>query len=238
MRSTLSESRDPNLQSIERVLPGVNQRFDVITHALSTMDGKAERRHRELMQKTMKDSTDLRRDIAATLGEAAIKLGGGRDGDEGCKGGKRMKGGVMTATIGTTGAAGSDGHGEDDSMRLYGIAFQTRTPCNVTEVYNEFKGLGEYSGVPIDGGIAAVEAKTNRRWRSNFSPADQKHFSRVIQLVRAVDGEVGNGADLATTLSDFESIFVDCKKSFSGLIAELQNLGYVPRKARRLRESP
>jgi hypothetical protein len=58
-----------------------------------------------------------------------------------------------------------DGGGSvDDNVKMdySSLLFQTCKPECVTEVYNEYKGIGNYDGYPIiGGGLEAVEKKTN-----------------------------------------------------------------------------
>jgi hypothetical protein len=110
-----------------------------------------------------------------------------------------------------------DGGGSvDDNVKMdySSLLFQTRKPECVTEVYNEYKGIGNYDGYPIiGGGLEAVEKKTNQKWRKNFASADLQHFSWVVQLVQAVECAVASGDLLDQVLNNYEEVFKHTKKS-------------------------
>lgn len=221
MRAALGAA-NPNDASIEKVLPGVQKRFDIQDHEMKRMDARAERRHKELMEAQKRNSDELRSDLAEAYGQVADRLSGTkRFGGSSGGGGKRQR-------------VEED---DEEDVDLEGLAFQTRKPESVEEVYNEYKGLGVYEGYPIRGGLEAVETKTKRKWRCHFSAADQKHFSRVIALVGAIDSKVEGDTTFEEVVEEMEVIFKEKNKSFSGLIDELQKRGVIQKKGRRKKRS-
>ena len=189
------------------------------------MDARAERRHKELMEAQKRNVDKLRSYLAEAYGPVVDRLS-------------------RTKQFGrSSGGGGKQQHVDDsndndeEDVDLEGLAFQTRKPESVEEVYNEYKGLGVYEGYPIRGGLEAVETKTNRKWRSHFSVADQKHFSRVIALVGAIDSKVEGDTTFEEVVEEMEGIFQEKNKSFSGLIDELQKRGVIQKKGRRKKRS-
>ena len=60
---------------------------------------------------------------------------------------------------------------------------------NVLMIWNEWHGLREFMGIPVDGGIAAMERRYGSKWRQlnkHYSAAQQKHFSRVSQIIKGI----------------------------------------------------
>lgn len=233
MRSSLDGAEDPNDMAVDRCLPGMNKRFDAAQHERRRIDAKAEQRHRELMGKVGKveeDGMNLRDDIADSFSAAASNMkrhGYKGDGNDG--GRKRSR---------IDDNRSDDNDDDGDLMWLSTVSFQTRKPECVLEIYQEWRGLGRFEGVPIDGGIEAVELKTKKKWRKDFQGADQKHFSRVFQLVGAIDREVKKDRTILDVIKEFEQIFDERKKSLSALVVELQNRGLLPKKVRNSQQSP
>ena len=62
-------------------------------------------------------------------------------------------------------------------------------PGTATAVYEEYYGLGEFQGKPIEGGLKGLEDKYQTRWRRGDT-AYQKAFSRMKQLVSFVDSRM------------------------------------------------
>lgn len=229
MRACLDKVEDPNDASVERAIPGMNRHFQVMRHKHDMEAGKAARRHRENLQRQDELEDRLKRNIAECLGAAARQLmmtrtGGGDCDDDDGGGGKRR----------CVRDDDDDGYVEESMDWLSAYSVQTRKPVCVTEIYQEWKGIGRFEGVPIAGGLEAVEATTKKKWRKDFKSADQKHFSRVVQLMGAIEREEAKeGVTLAAVLEAMDERFVSQKRSLSGLIVELQKTGLVPKSTRR-----
>lgn len=95
------------------------------------------------------------------------------------------------------------------------------TFSSITQMYNEWFGLGEYSAPPhFPGGIDGLEAKKKNSWRAHWNGAQQKHFSRVKFIVRCVQKNIdatGGQPGIEATLKRFDAWFVHCKSSISSL---------------------
>ena len=105
-------------------------------------------------------------------------------------------------------------------------------------IYDEWKGLGRFVGQPMEGGIEALEQSTKKRWRKRYKGADQKHFSRVVQLMSAIEGGTTNGRSLQEVIDELEGLFVWKKKSLSALVVELQHRGLIGKRVRNSQQSP
>ena len=89
---------------------------------------------------------------------------------------------------------------------------------------------GEYDGVPIVGGLAEMDRRYKRKWRSG-DIGYQRAFSRLQQICKAVEIEVGKGKSLEAVLDDLDELFVE--KECKGLekMRELVS-GILPKKSR------
>jgi hypothetical protein len=70
------------------------------------------------------------------------------------------------------------------------------------------KGLDSCFGAkPIDRGLEACDARWKAKWRKHFTLADQKHFSQMAMLGKAIDKEVSEGVVLRDVLARFDTYF-------------------------------
>jgi hypothetical protein len=152
--------------------------------------------------------------------------------------------GTTTATTTTTTTTTRTTEEDGDYRKATAHLIQIRDVDCVDDIYNEFKGMGPFTGSPIDGGLEACDTRWKSTWRRHFNQADQKRFSRMAQLVKAIDKEVGEGVLLADVLGRFDTYYRQNKRSFCALILQLQSEGFIERKAPRAkravarRESP
>jgi hypothetical protein len=105
---------------------------------------------------------------------------------------------------------------------------------SVDHIYHEYKGIGRlFQGKPIDGGLEACNVRWKAKWRKHFNLADQKCFSRMAMLGKAIDKEVSEGVALGDVLARFDTYFRQKKRSFCALIDQLQLEGFIEKKAPR-----
>ena len=127
---------------------------------------------------------------------------------------------------------------DDNNIQLQDWAFTTWRPVSAQEIYNEWKGLGRFVGQPMEGGIEALEKSTKKRWRKGYKGADQTHFSRVVQLISAIEGGMMNGRNLQEVIDEQQGSFAEKKKSLSALVVELQHRGLIGKRVRNSQQSP
>ena len=119
----------------------------------------------------------------------------------------------------------------EDGMVLRPNISNRYNPRSFRSVYEEFHGIGEYDGVPIVGGLAEMDRRYKRKWRSG-DIGYQRAFSRLQQICKAVEIEVGKGKSLEAVLDDLDELFVE--KECKGLekMRELVS-GILPKKNRK-----
>jgi hypothetical protein len=88
-------------------------------------------------------------------------------------------------------------------------------------------------GKPIDEGLEACDVRWKAKWRKHFNLADQKRFSWMAMLGKAIDKEVSKGVALRDVLARFDTYFRQNKRSFCALIEQLQLEGFIEKKAPR-----
>ena len=111
---------------------------------------------------------------------------------------------------------------------------QITSPGTIRTIYDEYKGLGRFRGMPIDGGLEGCDAKYKTKWRKGFSASDQKRFSRMGMLARGIEAQVREGRELHDVIADWDQHYQMGGKSFGGLITLLQSQGCVGTKGSRL----
>jgi predicted metal-dependent peptidase len=212
------EAADPNELSIERCLPGLNLRFDAAQHEARQMRTEIKDLKEEIVEvKGIIRRIATRDDMVEGLKVLLERWSDGK--------------GLYTAG----GGSKKRGQMDEDSSRAEEIdwAFTTRKPESVQEIYDEWKGLlGRFVGQPMEEGIEALEQSTNKRWRKRYKGADQNHFSRVVQLMSAIEGSTMNGRSLQEVIDELESLFAEKKKSLSALVVKLQHRGLIGKRVR------
>ena len=221
MRDALrrDEEGNPNNLTIESVLPGVNRRFDVLEQKIEkSTDASVDALGR--LATIVEDSARKRNQVLITkFTEIAEELGDGREG----RGSSES-------------AAATDRNELLERVKNHKI--QTRKPRTVREIYTEYYGLDDFKSLPVEGGIDSLEKMFKAKWRKSFTSADQKHFSRMQQLVVAIDRKIEDGRTKEELFREIDKRFEDVKWSFSGLITALQEDGFIERKGRRKRQVP
>lgn len=225
MRKALAEVSDPNEASIERAMPGVNRRFDSLSQKMGNNDIAMKEGFEMLAAKIDQGGGSVQpADLSALFLEMALKVAGK-------KGGEMVDVNALIGGVEKKSTTDEEG-GFTPLERATGYMFRHRKPKSITDVYNEYHGLEEFHEVPINGGVFEAEFLFGKEWQRHFSGADQKHFSRVKQLVSAIDAQVRTGKALIVVLGEFDGWFAERKFSLAGLVAHLQDTGIVPRKVR------
>jgi hypothetical protein len=218
MRLALAGDECPTDYKLEAVLPGVHQR-------LQAMDGRMGSMQRAMgaietsMTAALRDEGQKTRDCLATgLEEAARSFRGGRA--------------VATEQVkrrsGTTMAAGDTGAG--------GLACTDHqffaSHKSVQSFYNEYYGLGDFEGIPISGGLVAMDDRFGAKWRKSIR-GGAKHMSRLKAVMRAIaDMSDLEGGSLDRSIDVLEGVFRDKgvdggKQRLSNLVDILKKQGLV-----------
>jgi hypothetical protein len=175
-----------------------------------------------------------RGELATGLVELGQRIGGGGGG-----GGAR----VSTGGGGGREVVEDDLEQDEDFIKASKHIIRMRDIDCVDDIYKEFKGIGApCQDQPIIGGLEECDRRWKTKWRRHFNAADQKRFSRMTMLARAIDDQVEDGRLLPEVLGSFDHYFLQKKRSFCGLISLLQAEGFIEKKAPRTkrvrRESP
>jgi hypothetical protein len=93
----------------------------------------------------------------------------------------------------------------DDDMKVRPELKNRSHPKSATAIFEEYYGLGEYQGEPIDGGLAAMDSKYQNKWRLGDA-GYQKAYSRMQQIVKAVTIEMGKGRTQESVLAEFDGL--------------------------------
>jgi Transcriptional activator of glycolytic enzymes len=99
-------------------------------------------------------------------------------------------------------------------------------------LYNEWKGLGDFEGVPIDGGVEALEKRFKNAWRASWR-GGAKYVSRVKVVMRAIEmlHQHDMEAGVEKAIEVIEAMFQDKNQGnrrISNLARHIQIKGLVP----------
>jgi hypothetical protein len=231
MRNLLMESsvQAEARGQIEKALRGMNARFDNLESRVQGGYSMVASRLEELVRAQL---DNFRVSIAATVADQLIvaadsirATGGDRESNGGEQGGSGVE---------ELEASGLD----DPSYFGHKLTTGFCGSDSVFRMYNEWHGLREFTGIPVDGGIAAIEAAHGSNWRKvgkYWTAKEQKHFSRMGIIMRGIDCAVAEGHNFADVCQELTQHFTHGgSKSLAGLAIYVQEKGWVERKRRRV----
>jgi len=114
----------------------------------------------------------------------------------------------------------------------------SRKFASATEIFEQYHGLGEYVGKPIDGGFASLE-ESGTTWRSGYNNSQVQHFSKVKRIVRAMEEKIGVEGQ-ASVFEEFNSLWTmeEVNMNPTKMISKLQQLGILKVASRKRKDGP
>ena len=111
--------------------------------------------------------------------------------------------------------------------------------ARATEIFEQYYGVGEYAGKPIDGGFAKLE-ESGTKWHSEYNNSQLQHFSKLKRIVRAMDEKIGAGQSRESVLAEFNALWTteEVNMNTTKMIAKLQQLGILKVSGRKRKEGP
>ena len=233
MRNVLMESsvQAEARGQIEKALRGMNARFDNLESRVQGGYSMVASRLEELVRIQL---DNFRNSVAATVADTvADQLIVAADSIRG------VTGGAGESNAGEQGVSGVEElEAVDPSYFGHTMVTGFCGSDSVFRMYNEWHGLGEFTGIPVDGGIAALEATHGSKWRKvglHWTAKEQKHFSRMGIVMRGIECAVSEGYDFAEVCQELTQQFTHGgTKSLAGLAAYVQEKGWVERKRRKV----
>lgn len=236
MRTTLS---DLSLESeargqIDKALRGMNRRFDSLEAKVVDRDDGLVGRIRETVKETVNNEfsrIDISGQLADNFHLAAAALRGGSESSS-----RRHEHRVAEAVRG--GSSSTD----DDVPACFGHKVkQGYSPSDsIFEMHDEFYGLHNFAGVPIAGGLDAMERQYGSKWRKvgkYWSSAEQKHFSRIKSIMLGVAEGVQDGMNEHELLNELNRIYTKRNggrgTNLAGCVECLQRHGMLQKKPRK-----
>jgi hypothetical protein len=110
-----------------------------------------------------------------------------------------------------------------------------QTHESVTEMYNEWWGLGVYKNKPVRGGFESLERNYKSRWRKHFDGGQVKHISRVKIVLQALNtlAEM-DGNTLETAMNELDAVYRgECNKYITKMEVYIKHKGWYQKKKRR-----
>jgi hypothetical protein len=215
MRVALAGDECPTDYKLEAVLPGVHQRLQAIDGRMGSIQ-RAMGAMETTMTAAVRDEAEKSRDCVATgLEEAARSFRGGRA--------------VVETELVATTMAGDTGGGLACTAADHQFFAGHKS---VQSFYNEYYGLGDFEGVPISGGLFAMDDRFGAKWRKSVR-GGAKHMSRLKAVMRAIaDMSALEGGSLDRSIDVLEEVFRDKgvdggKQRLSNLVDILKKQGLV-----------
>jgi hypothetical protein len=87
---------------------------------------------------------------------------------------------LLAAQVGDNEGGTDDDHNEEFN-RAVGHRMTRGNPSSITRLYYEYYGMEYYLGVPIQGGVAAAEAKFRTCWQHDYKAAEITHLNIELQ---------------------------------------------------------
>jgi hypothetical protein len=212
----------PLNHSVEAVLPGLHQRW-AQTHNLVTglkEDVKTVRTDMKESVECMKESTRSQKKL---LSDFLVKFG------------ESLRENPPRRQVSV--AATSPGQmEEEESFRPPTIHYNLKQRHDsVSDIYDEWWGIGEHTDKPVKGGFAALEQQYKSRWRKHFDGGQSKHISRVkiiLQGLSALSETDGYTQEMA--MNELDAVYCgECKKHITRLESFIKTKGWYQKKKRR-----
>jgi hypothetical protein len=256
MRSSLGSSTSPLDASLERVLPGMNARFNTLASSQEQLF-----QNQQLTLKNLHYTSDRLDDFrelyisghhlqqnlfVGTLNAAAgyangsllqeLPVGAGIN-NRSFFGPRSPTSVIFPPGERTPGNLGDDTSNTTSPTMLpypgYNYALRGRY-ISVMEMFDEWNGTGSYHNRPIVGGIAELNRLYKSQWRKDYNGAQKMLFSRVQRVCLSIEEAISNGGNKDTILRQYNDVFInDAKAGISHLVAALQSKGILPKQQRR-----
>lgn len=215
-------SVSPLDHNVEAVLPGLHQRW-AQTHNLVNGVKEDIKTMRDDMQEQVQRIEQSNRSQKAALGDFLVQFGSNLR-----AGGTSGRAVALEASPSTM---------EEDSpfrppTRRYNLK---QSHDSVSEMYNEWWGLGVYENKPISGGFEALEKKHKSGWRKHFDGGEVKHLSRVKIVLQALNSLAEmDGNTLDTAMNELDAVYRgECKSYITKMEAFVKSKGWYQKKKRR-----
>lgn len=216
MKVSLENSESPMDYTMETVMPGVKQRLDSNENAIRELSRQVQKTPQEVQEKLLPAFSNLLKEmlLGAAKGAADAMGGGNLDGRQSPLG---VSLGVSRTTT------------RDNEPSSPPTHFLVDKHESVQGYYDEWFGKGDFDGIPIAGGVEALELKWKRRWRGG-KKQDQR-ISRQKRLVDAIKKRAqSTGETIEQVCESWNLLFVSNNRNLQRLILELQkteNGGFV-----------
>ena len=212
----------PLNHSVEAVLPGLHQRW-AQTHNLVGGVKDDVKTMREEMKEQVECIKESNRSQKELLSNFLVQFGESVRTD----GPSRRQGSVATYP----------GQMEEEStQRPLPIHYNLKQKHDsVSEIYDEWWGIGVYENQPVRGGFEALEKQFKSRWRRHFDGGQVKHISRikiVLQGLSLLAEMEGYTKEMA--MNELDAVYCgECKKYITRLETYIKTKGWYQKKKRR-----
>jgi hypothetical protein len=111
----------------------------------------------------------------------------------------------------------------------------TKFFVSVQLTYDEWYGRESFENTPIMGGIAELESQFKKNWRSAFSSAENKRFSRMSQVITGIiNRQERLGVGIVIVITELDMLLKNGEiSSVNKLIERLKADGDIPNKKRK-----
>jgi hypothetical protein len=224
MRSQLEveEQNSPYKINVNRVLPGVNQRLDMILNQVQNYGDEMKNLRSNLTNDISQvvggvvhaNRSELARHYAtlalhlSSYKHASTKIS---DDDD-----IVMESATTTTNNNTENSSATDTDNENDDMSCYALLTLTNPIISIQQMYNEYYGLGDFKEKPIVGGRFSLDEKFGSRWRKNFQNGDKGHYNRCRRLCRILI-EKAKEVDINVAIDEMQLQYESKRRSLLGL---------------------
>jgi hypothetical protein len=240
MRRAIESSEVPQDAQLDAVIPGMNARIANVQNSVNQtkqeLGEKMDHGFEKLSQQISENNISTREDLSRAFMEAGWNIRN--------RGSQATTGQIETSSSNESGAQTTQNHSVAVTTTLTNSSMSSSFPgvghkpkshhVSVEQMYNEWYGVGEFEGIPIQGGIEAMEQKYKNRWRATMSSAESQRFSRVKRVVKAIAEIVSKEMkELSAVLHEFQTKYESCDKRLGPFVDKLAESGLRQKKKRR-----
>jgi len=237
MAQHMATMEDPMHTALQRDHPGINSRFDALQNKLGDHQSILNSLQNQVVAMPQAITTHLIQAVASGVATGASgfasALLNAQSQAPAATASPAPGQSPATATTGPGGRLLAMPPGTATELCVEGAEMSRRFE-QATKIHEQYYGVGEYEGKPVDGGFAKLEA-SGTSWRSTYNNSQLQHFSKLKRIVRAIDDKIESGQSRGSVLAEFDALWTmeEVNMNATKMITKLQQLGIVKHAARK-----
>jgi hypothetical protein len=109
---------------------------------------------------------------------------------------------------------------------------------SVTDLYNEWFGIGPKQDQPCPGGFEALEVERKSFWRKEYDKAQNQRFSKLKRVIECIRKQQESGRELLMILGEYDGWWKQAKSNPTNMIQLLLAKEHYAASSRKSKKRP